>query len=277
MKQAILVLAVSLAVAAPASAQWVRQKEDPPPAEIMQRVGIEQRLGNKVPLDLTFRDEAGNDVLLGKYFGRRPVVLALVYYECPMLCNQVLNGLTETLRVMSLTVGREFDVVAVSFDPNEGPSLARAKKTTYVSKYGREEAASGWHFLTGTRQSSAALAKAVGFRYEWDAQSNQWAHGAGIVVLTPTGLVSKYFYGIEYGVRDVRLGLVEASDNKIGTLADQVRLLCYQYDPMTGKYGMVVLNTIRLGGVITIAALAAFITIMLRRERRSAHGIHQNA
>lgn len=266
----------SLTIAAPASAQWVRQKEDPPPAQLIQRVGIDQRLGTQVPLDLKFRDEAGNTVALGKYFGQRPVVLALVYYECPMLCNQVLNGLTQTLRVMSFTAGREFDVVAVSFDPNEGASLARSKKTSYVSKYGREGAASGWHFLTGTRQSSAALAKAVGFRYEWDAQSNQWAHGAGIIVLTPGGVVSRYFYGIEYGVRDVRLGLVEASNNRIGGVADQVRLLCYRYDPMTGKYGMVVMNTIRLGGLATVLALGAFIALMLRRERRSEHGIHQN-
>ncbi len=265
-----------MATAAPASAQWVRQKEDPPPAQVLQRVGIDQRLGAQVPLDLRFRDEDGRDVALGDYFGTRPVVLALVYYECPMLCNQVLNGLTETLRVMNFTAGREFDVVAVSFDPNEGPSLAHAKKTTYISKYGREGAQNGWHFLTGTRQSSAALAKAVGFRYEWDAQSNQWAHGAGIMVLTPGGAVSKYFYGIEYGVRDVRLGLVEASNNKIGTVADQVTLLCFRYDPMTGKYGMVVLNLIRLGGGLTLAALGTYIAVMLRRERRSARGIRQN-
>jgi protein SCO1/2 len=178
---------------------------------------------------------------------------------------------------MSFTAGREFDVVAVSFDPNEGPSLAKAKKTTYISKYGREEAAQGWHFLTGTRQSSAALAKAVGFRYEWDAQSNQWAHGAGIMVLTPSGVVSRYFYGIEYGVRDVRLGLVEASNNQIGTVADQVKLLCYQYDPMTGKYGVVILNSIRLGAVVTVGLLAGFVVVMLRRERKNPSGIHQNA
>lgn len=273
----VFAFAASLAIAAPASAQWVRQKEDPPPAQILQRVGIDQRLGTQVPLDLRFRDESGRDVALGDYFGTRPVVLALVYYECPMLCNQVLNGLTQTLRVMSFNAGREFDVVAVSFDPNEGPSLARAKKTTYVSKYGREGAADGWHFLTGTKQASAALASAVGFRYEWDAQSNQWAHGAGIVVMTPTGVVSRYFYGIEYGVRDVRLGLVEASNNRIGTVADQVKLLCYRYDPMTGKYGMVVLNSIRAGGVLTILALGTFIWVMLRRERGNASGIHQNA
>lgn len=277
MKQVLFVLATSLAIAAPAGAQWVRPQQDPPPAQILSRVGIDQRLGTQVPLDLRFRDEEGRDVALGDYFGKRPVVLALVYYECPMLCNQVLNGLTQTLRVMSFSAGREFDVVAVSFDPNEGPSLAKAKKTTYVSKYGREDGAQGWHFLTGTRQSSSALARAVGFRYEWDAQSSQWAHGAGIMVLTPSGVVSRYFYGIEYGVRDVRLGLVEASSNKIGTVADQVKLLCYQYDPMTGKYGVVILNSIRLGAVLTVGLIAGFIVVMLRRERRNPSGIHQNA
>ncbi len=277
MKHALLVLAAVMATAAPLSAQWTRQKEDPPPAQMVQRVGIDQHLGAQVPLDLRFRDEDGRDVRLGDYFGKRPVVLALVYYECPMLCNQVLNGLTQTMRVMSLNAGRDFDVVVVSFDPNEGPSLAHAKKIAYVSKYGRQDAAAGWHFLTGTRRSSAALAKSVGFRYEWDAQSNQWAHGAGIMVLTPAGIISKYFYGIEYGVRDVRLGLVEASNNKIGTVADQVKLLCFRYDPMTGKYGMVILNLIRLGGGLTLAALGTFIAVMLRRERRNAHGIHQNA
>ena len=272
-----IALAAWFSMAAPLSAQWTRPQEDPPPAQVIQRVGIDQRLGAQVPLDLRFRDEEGRDVALGDYFGSRPVVLALVYYECPMLCNQVLNGLTEALRVMNFSAGREFDVVAVSFDPNEGPSLARAKKTTYISKYGREGAANGWHFLTGTRQATAALASAVGFRYEWDAQSNQWAHGAGIMVLTPGGVLSKYFYGIEYGVRDVRLGLVEASNNRIGTVADQVKLLCYRYDPMTGKYGLMILNLIRLGGALTLAALGTFIFVMLRRERRNAHGIHQNA
>lgn len=277
MRQAAVALAAVLAVAAPASAQWVHPKQDPPPQQIVQRVGIDQRLNSQVPLDLHFRDESGADVTLGSYFGKRPVILALVYYECPMLCNQVLNGLTQALRVMSLEAGRDFDVVAVSFDPNEGPALARAKKTTYMSKYGRENGARGWHFLTGTRASSAALASAVGFKYEWDENSKQWAHGAGIIVLTPRGVVSRYFYGIEYGVRDVRLGLVEASNNRIGSLADQVRLLCYQYDPTTGKYGFAIITAIRIGGVLTLLGLGILITVMLRRERKDAPGVHQNA
>ena len=269
MKYVLFVLAACLATAAPASAQWVRQKQDPPPRQVTQSVGIDQRLESQVPLDLPFRDEHGRAVVLGDYFGRRPVILALVYYECPMLCNQVLNGLTQTLKVTSLNAGRDFDVVAVSFDPEEEPKLARTKKLAYVSKYGRQGAEDGWHFLTGSQESIAALTGAVGFRYRWDDTSQQWAHGAGIMVLTPRGVVSRYFYGIEFGVRDVRLGLVEASQNRIGNLADQVMLLCFQYDPMAGRYGVVAMNSIRVAGVLTVGALGTFILLMLRRERRS--------
>ena len=267
-----LALVVFVVAAAPVSAQWVTQRQDPPPQQVVQRVGIDQRLGAQVPLDLVFRDERGATVTLGSFFGKKPVVLALVYYECPMLCNQVLNGLTQSMKVMSFDVGREFDVLVVSFDPSEGSRLAAAKKASYISRYGRDGAAEGWHFLTGREASIAALARSVGFRYEWMDQSKQWAHGAGIMVLTPGGVVSRYFYGIEFGVRDLRLGLVEASNNRIGGMVDQIRLLCYQYDPMTGKYGLVVLTSIRAGGVITVAALGLFITIMLRRERRSVPG-----
>jgi protein SCO1/2 len=269
MRVPVLALVASLALATSASAQWVRQKQDPPPRQVTQSVGIDQRLSAQVPLDLRFRDEQGRDVSLGAFFGARPVILALVYYECPMLCNQVLNGLTQTLKVMSLEAGRDFDVVAVSFDPREEPKLAKNKKLAYVSKYGRDGAADGWHFLTGSEQSIASLAGAVGFRYRWDEISEQWAHGAGIVLLTPGGVVSRYFYGIEYGVRDVRLGLVEASQNRIGNLADQVMLLCFKYDPLAGKYGVVAVNAIRVAGILTVGALGTFILIMLRRERRS--------
>jgi protein SCO1/2 len=270
MKKAGLAAALAVALASPASAQWVRKRVEPPPPEVVRRVGIDQRLNAHVPLDLRFRDEQGVEVALGDLLGERPVVLALVYYECPMLCNQVLNGLTQALRVTSLTVGQDFDVIAVSFDPREGPELAAAKKASYVKRYDREGSAGGWHFLTGPEPSIKALADAVGFRYQWEEASSQWAHGAGITVLTPTGVVARYFYGIEYGVRDLRLGLVEASNNRVGTLADQITLLCYQYDPMTGKYGMIALNSIRIGGVLTVAALATLILVMLRRERRSA-------
>jgi protein SCO1 len=269
MKKALFVIFIGLA-ASPASAQWTRQRVDPPPPEILQRVGIDQRLNAQVPLDLPFRDDRGREVRLGQYFGKRPVILALVYYDCPMLCNQVLTGLTQTLRVLPFDVGTEFDVVAVSFDPTEGPKLSGAKKAAYVSRYGREGSAAGWHFLTGGQASIDALTEAVGFRYEWEEQTKQWAHGAAIIVLTPSGAVSRYFYGIEYGVRDVRLGLVEASEERIGRMADQLMLLCYKYDPMTGRYGLIALNAIRTGGVITVLALVSFIVVMLRRERTLA-------
>ena len=269
MKNALLAFVIAL-VATPASAQWTRQRVEPPPPEILRRVGIDQRLNEQVPLHLPFRDDRGREVTLGQYFGTRPVILALVYYDCPMLCNQVLTGLTQTLRVLPFDVGNEFDVVAVSFDPTEGPKLSGAKKAAYVSRYGREGSEQGWHFLTGGQESITALTEAVGFRYEWEEQTKQWAHGAGIVVLTPSGVVSRYFYGIEYGVRDVRLGLVEASEERIGRIADQLMLLCYKYDPMTGRYGMIALNAIRAGGVITVLGLVSFIVVMLRRERRLA-------
>ena len=271
MKTIACAVLVSLAMATSASAQWVRQRVEPPPPEVIKQVGIDQRLNSPVPLNLTFRDDRGREVALGDFFGNRPVILALVYYECPMLCNQVLNGLTQALRVMSLEAGRDFDVVAVSFDPREGAELAAAKKASYMKRYGRDGAESGWHFLTGSESSIEALAGAVGFRYRWEEASGQWAHGAGITVLTPKGVVSRYFYGIEYGVRDLRLGLVEASSHRIGNLADQLMLLCYQYDPMTGRYGAIALNSIRAGGVVTVGALAAFILVMLRRERRAAN------
>jgi protein SCO1/2 len=269
MKQVVFAIAASLALGSPVSAQWIRQKQDPPPRQVTQSVGIDQRLNAQVPLDLRFRNEQGREIALGDLFGTRPVILALVYYECPMLCNQVLNGLTQTLKVMSLNAGQDFDVVAVSFDPREETKLANTKKLGYVSKYGRQGAEHGWHFLTGPEASIKTLADSVGFRYRWDDISGQWAHGAGIVLLTPGGVVSRYFYGIEYGVRDVRLGLVEASQNRIGNLADQVMLLCFQYDPLAGKYGMVALNSIRVAGVLTVGVLGAFILVMLRRERRS--------
>jgi protein SCO1 len=254
--------------AASASAQPLSRQPGGPPASeqpaILREVGIDQRLSERLPLDLPFRDEEGRDVRLGEYFGRRPVVLALVYYECPMLCTQVLNGLVRALTVLSFDVGREFDVVAVSFDPTEGPGLARAKKQSYLERYGRPGTAAGWHFLTGVPESIDRLTKAVGFRYVYDRKRDQFAHGAAITILTPSGLISRYFYGIEYAPRDLRLGLVEASANRMGSIADQILLLCYHYDPSTGRYGFVALTLVRIGGILTIAAFALF----LWRERR---------
>jgi protein SCO1/2 len=250
--------------------QTLAPPAQPPAGErpsILREVGIDQRLDQPVPLDLVFRDEEGREVRLGDYFGRRPVVLALVYYECPMLCTQVLNGLVGTLKSLSFEPGREFEVVTVSFDPREGPDLAALKKANYLARYGRPATAGGWHFLTGSRESIAALTKAVGFRYVYDERIQQFAHGAALTLLTPAGVISRYFYGIEYSPRDLRLGLVEAAAGRIGTALDQALLFCYHYDPATGRYSATALGLVRLGGVITVLALAAFVIVSLRRER----------
>jgi protein SCO1/2 len=250
------------------------QRPSPPPGEpagarpgILSRIGIDQKIGQQVPLDLPFTDEQGRQVKLGDYFGTRPVILALVYYECPMLCTQVLNGLVTAIGVLNLEVGREFDVVAVSFNPKEGPGLASQKKAAYVERYGRPHTADGWHFLTGSEESIRQLTAAVGFRYEFDEKIQQYAHGAAIEVLTPKGTLARYFYGIEYSSRDLRFGLMEASEERIGSLVDQVLLLCYHYDPDTGQYGATVLGLVRLGAVATVLAFVTFLVVSLRRER----------
>jgi protein SCO1/2 len=213
---------------------------------VLGRIRIDQRLNEHVPLDLPFVDERGRDVRLGDFFGKRPVILALVYYECPMLCTQVLNGLVTALGVMNFEPGREFEVVAVSFNPKEGPGLASQKKANYLERYGRPQTAAGWHFLTGKEESIKRLTDAIGFRYEFDPEIQQYAHGAAIQVLTPKGAISKYFYGIEFSARDIRLGLIEASEDRIGTPIDDVLLFCYHYDPATGKYGAAVLRLVRI-------------------------------
>jgi protein SCO1/2 len=235
---------------------------------LLSKIRIDQRLNHQVPLDLEFTDETGKAIRLGEYFGRRPVILALVYYECPMLCTQVLNGLVTALGVMNFEPGKEFDVIAVSFNPREGHGLASQKKAAYLERYKRPHTAGGWHFLTGTEASIKQLADAVGFRYEYDESIKQYAHGAAIEVLTPKGVISKYFYGIEYSSRDIRLGLIEASEERIGTAIDDFLLFCYHYDPATGKYGPTVLRLVRLGGIATVLAFLSFLTISLRRERR---------
>jgi protein SCO1/2 len=238
---------------------------------LLSKVAIDQHIGQQIPLDLTFTDESGQRVQLGQYFGKRPVILALVYYECPMLCTQVLNGLVTAIGVLNFEVGREFDVVAVSFNPKEGPGLASQKKAAYLKRYDRPQSAAGWHFLTGSEDSIATLTKAVGFRYAYDAKIGQYAHGAGIELLTPKGVLAKYFYGIEFSSRDIRLGVIEASDERVGTVIDDILLLCYHYDPSTGKYGAAVLGLVRLGGIATVLAFGVFLTVSLRRERATAH------
>lgn len=266
------VLLAALVSVSPAAAQVGRTA--PPPGDpagdrpgLLGQIRIDQRLNHQIPLDLPFVDDHGRDVRLGQYFGTRPVILALVYYECPMLCTQVLNGLVTALGVMNFDVGREFDVVAVSINPREGPGLASQKKAAYLDRYGRPHTAGGWHFLTGTDESIATLADAVGFRYAYDETIKQYAHGAGIELLTPKGVISKYFYGIEFSARDLRLGIIEASDERIGTAIDDFLLFCYHYDPATGKYGAAVLRLVRLGAIATVLAFLAFLAVSLRRER----------
>ena len=242
-----------------------------PPANMrpptLQNVGIEQRLDAQVPPDLAFRDETGRAVKLGDYFGKKPLILDLVYYNCPMLCGESLAGLTGALRLVKFDAGDQFDVVIVSFDPRETPEMAAAKKADYIKRYGRPNAASGWHFLTGSAQSIDALTKAVGFQYQYDSRLNQFAHATAIMVLTPQGRISRYFYGVDFPPKDLRMGLVEASKEKIGNAVDQVLLYCYHYDPSTGKYGAVIVNILRLAAAATILILGGFLLIMLRLEK----------
>jgi protein SCO1/2 len=238
---------------------------------MVQGVGIDQNLNAQIPLELKFKDETGQVVRLGQYFRNKPVVLALVYYECPGLCDLVLNGLSHTMGQISLNAGSDYEVVTVSFNPKESWQLATAKKANYLEKYQRPGAKEGWHFLTGDEASIKSLTETVGFHYNYDPISKQYAHASGIMVLTPEGKIARYFFGIEYKPRDFRLGLVEASANKIGTPADRVLLFCYHYDPTTGKYGMAITQVTRALGTATVLLLGGFVFIMLRRERQS-HG-----
>lgn len=232
---------------------------------ILRGIGIDQKMGAQVPLDLQFLDEDGRQVKLGQFFGK-PVILALVYYSCPSLCNMVLDGTVRAAAALKATVGKDYDVVAVSFDPRETPEMARDKKATIVKEYNRPGSESGWHFLTGEEGQSKRLAEAVGFHYAYDSMANQYVHAAAIIMLTPEGKVVRYFYGIAYEPRDVRLGLDDASEGRIGSLTDAVLLYCCHYDPSTGKYGLVVMNVIRLAGFLTVLALATFMIVMLRRD-----------
>ena len=273
MRRRLLAAAFLVAALLPGALEGARAPAAEPPRPdalpaALRGVEIRQRLNERVPLDLPFRDEAGRAVRLGDFFGKRPVVLALVYYECPMLCTQVLNGLASALGAISFDAGREFDVVTVSFDPRETPRLAADKKRTYLARYRRPGAAEGWHFLTGDAPAIAALTEAVGFRYRFDPATGQFAHGSAVFVLTPGGTLSRYLYGIEYPPRDLRLAIVESAAGRIGTPVDQVLLYCFHYDPTTGRYGAVAMNIIRLGGIVTVAALSLFLIASWRRERR---------
>ena len=238
---------------------------------ILDQVGLDQRLNQQVPLNLAFNDENGQAVQLQQYFGSKPVILMLVYYQCPMLCTQVLNGFTGAMNgIVRFNIGREFNVITVSIDPRDTPQDAAATKKRYLQRYRRAGAAEGWHFLTGKKDQIDALAQAVGFRYAWDPEIQQYAHARGIMVLTPSGLVAQYYYGIEYAPRDIQLGLIEASKGKIGTIVDQVLLYCYHYDPRQGKYGAAVFNVLRLSALATVMVLGGFMLIMFRRDSLAA-------
>jgi protein SCO1/2 len=239
-----------------------------PPANVrppgLKNVGIEQRLNEQIPPDLIFRDETGRTVQLGDYFGKKPMILNLVYYQCPMLCGEVLSGLESALRVLKFDVGKEFDVITVSFDPKETPEMATEKKAQYLKRYGRYGAADGWHFLTGTQSSIDALTKSAGFQYQYDPKTGQFAHATAIMVLTPDGKIAQYYYGVEFAPKDLRLGLIQASQNKIGTVVDQVLLYCYHYDPNTGKYGAIISRVLQLAAGATVLVLGTFLVVMFR-------------
>jgi protein SCO1/2 len=232
----------------------------------LENVGIEQHLDAQVPPDLIFHDEAGKNVKMGDYLGRKPLILNLVYYNCTMLCGEALAGLASAMRLVKFDLGNEFDVITVSFDPRETPEMAAVKKADYCKRYGRANAAAGWHFLTGQQESINRLTKAVGFQYQYDAKSNQYAHATAIMVLTPQGRISRYFYGVDFPPKDLRMGLVEASQGRIGNAVDAVLLYCYHYDPETGKYGAMVANILRLAAAATILMLGTFLFILWRLD-----------
>ncbi len=240
-----------------------------PPANVrppgLKNVGIEQHLDEQIPPELAFRDETGKTVRIGEYFGQRPMILNLVYYQCPMLCSEVMSGLESALRVLKFDVGKDFDVLTVSFDPKETPEIAAKSKAEYLKRYKRPGAEAGWHFLTGPQESIEALTKAAGFQYQYDPKTGQFAHTTAIMILTPQGKIAQYYFGVEYAPKDLRLGLVEASSGKIGTVVDEVLLYCYHYDPATGKYGAIITRILQLSAAATILILGGLLLILFRR------------
>ncbi len=236
--------------------------------EILKHVGVEQKIGAVLPLDLSFTDEAGAPVTLGSYFGDKPVILSLVYYDCPMLCTEVLNGLNRSLAPLNYSIGQEFEVITVSFDPRETPTLASQKKAVYTQRYGRPGTAEGWHFLTGDAPAIDALTETVGFNYVYDEKEGQFVHGSAIMIVSPQGTVSHYFFGIEYPSEDIRLALVESSEEKLGTMFDQIMLYCFNYDPEQGRYGVAIMNAMRVAGLVTLLAMGSFMVVMFKRDRR---------
>jgi protein SCO1 len=246
------------------------------PAQLVN-VGFEPQLNAQMPLDLTFVDENGSAVQLRDYFKQKPVLLAFVYYGCPMLCNQVEQGVVGALKMLSFTPGRDYEVVFLSFDPRESADMAAQKKKSALSHFGRPETAAAWHFLTGTKESVDAATKAANFRYNFDTKNNLFAHASGIMLLTPDGRISRYFYGVEYPARDVRLGLVDASAGKIGTPIDHVLLFCYHYDPSSATYSASILKIIRLGGILTIVCIVGGILIFRRRDAEHLNARNRQA
>ena len=242
---------------------------DKPPA-ILSSVGISQNLNQELPLSLTFTDDHGQQVQLAQYFGKRPAILALVYYQCPMLCSEELNGLTGALQMVNFVPGKDFDVIVISIDPSEGTDLAAAKKRSYVKRYGHPDTADGWHFLTGTQQNIDAVTKAVGFGYVKipgpDGKLTQFAHASSIQIVTPAGKLAQYYMGVEYSPKDLRLGLVEASNNHIGSPVDNILTYCYHYDPKTNTHSLIVARVVQLGGLVTVSTLGGFMFVMFRRD-----------
>ncbi len=273
-------LAVHAQPGQPAPAQQTYSMQDsnlkPALPGALKGVGIDQRLDAQIPLNLTFNDEAGRVAPLSTFFHpNRPVIFVLVYYRCPMLCNEILNGLSAALKIVSLNPGRDFEVVAVSFDPKDTPEIAAAKKQSYLRRYNRPNTSNGWHFLTGDPANIKALTEAIGFHYTYDSATDQFAHASAVMVATPEGKLSKYFYGVEYSARDLRLGLVDASANKIGTPVDQLLLFCFHYDPSSGKYGALTMTSLRIAGAGFVIVCGAFLFVAFRRDVRGKHNLRR--
>ncbi len=259
---------IALLVLIPALMFTIHARSADPAPDILGQVNFAQKLDGQIPLDAVFRDSNGQSVQLGRYLGTRPAILVLGYFNCPNLCDLVRQGLLTSIQSLQFDAGKDFDVIAVSIDPAETPSLASSERTAYLASYGRADTADGFHFLTGSQQSIDRLADAIGFQYAYDPQTKQFAHPSGIVLVTPQGKISRYFYGINFPVEDLRLGLVEASANRIGDMIDQVLLRCYHYDPATGKYSLLIVNAVAWAGIATVLALTAFVGLALRHERR---------
>jgi protein SCO1 len=276
LKGVFLFLTLSMFVAT-TSAQTMSNGIMGPPSNVrpphLENVGIDQHLDSQIPPNLAFTDDAGRSVMLGEYFGKKPLILNLVYFHCTMLCGEELAGLTSAMKLVKFDLGKEFEVVTVSFDPRETPADAAAKKKDFVERYGHRGTGDGWHFLTGSAESINALANAVGFKYQYDPKTNQYAHATAIMILTPQGHISRYLYGVDFPPKDVRLGLVEASQEKIGNPVDQVLLYCYHYDPATGKYGAIVSNILKLGGALTIVLLLGLLLVLFRLDKAAARRV----